>query len=206
MDVPIKKNTNWIVQFFDSFYKKAYERFDIDKLVNELNLETYKNNDIKKELDWLKKVLIETKSPIMFTHLDFRGTNCMVTDPNDEIILCDFEYSCYGYRGFDFGSTMVEWNRKVDELFKSENQLDKYPDDEQIKSLLKPYINESVKILGKRYLEDKINSMEQLVKEAKVFSLVADMFMILFCLKCDNDEDGVPMEKRLVMVSFLLIV
>ena len=207
MDVPIKKNTNWIVDFFDSAYEEAFNKFPIKDLINELNLETLKKYDLKEEIQWLKKTLEDIGSPNVFSHIDFRGSNIMIVEPNDQIILCDFEYSSYGYRGFDFGSIAVEWNRHIDELFKAENFLEKYPNDNQIKTILKPYIEESERIFGKKWSEDRINSMDQLVKEVKLFSMVANMFIVLFAIKNDEkDEKAFPMDKKIMMVSLNIII
>jgi choline/ethanolamine kinase len=116
MDVPIKKTGNWVFETFDSFYEIAYQKFPINQLIEECNCETLKKHDLKKEIQWLKNCVKETNSPIVFCHNDFRGSNIMVTDPNnnnigdkkDRITLCDFEYSSYGYRGYDFGCIFSE--------------------------------------------------------------------------------------------------
>jgi thiamine kinase-like enzyme len=207
MDVPINKNTNWIVVYFRSAYEEGFNKFPIKDFINELNLETLKKYDLKDEIQWLKKTMEDIGSPNVFSHIDFRGDNIMATEPHDQIILCDFEYSSYGYRGFDFGSIAVEWNRHIDELFKAENILDKYPNDSQIKAILKPYVEESERIFGKKWSEDTINSMDQLVKEVKLFSMAANMFVVLFAIKNDEkDEKAFPMEKKVMMVSLKLFV
>ena len=97
MDVPIKKSTNWLKDYFETTYEKAVKKFPIEDMFNDFNLETLKKYDLKAEIQWLQKAM--KGSPIVFTHIDFRGTNVMVTELNDQIILCDFEYSSYGYRG-----------------------------------------------------------------------------------------------------------
>jgi thiamine kinase-like enzyme len=207
MDVPIKNNTNWIVDYFRSAYEEGFNKFPIKDFINELNLETLKKYDLKDEIQWLEKTMEDIGSPNVFSHIDFRGSNIMIVEPNDQIILCDFEYSTYGYRGFDFGSIAVEWNRQIDELFKTENILSKYPNDSQIKAILKPYVEESERIFGKKWSEDRINSMDQLVKEVKLFSMAAKMFKILFCVKNDEkDEKGFPINKKIMMVSLKIFV
>ncbi|CAG2174458.1 unnamed protein product, partial [Oppiella nova] len=97
--IPIKKKTNFVFNFFDNFYAEAYKLFDIKSLIDEYNCETLKAHDLKEELEWLKETIIKTDSPVTFAHIDFRGSNIMVTESND-IMLCDFEYSCNEYRGW----------------------------------------------------------------------------------------------------------
>ena len=202
MDVPLKKGNNWLKTYFETTFEKALKKFPIEDMFKDWNLETLKKCDLKDEIQWFQKTMDGIKSPIVFTHIDFRGSNIMVTEPNDEIILCDFEYSSYGYRGFDFGTIVVEWNRGAEALFKSDNILEKYPNDSQIKTILKPYVEESERIFGRKWSEDKINSMDQLVKEVKLFSMAANLFVVVFWLE-NNEKDGtgIHLDKRVALVS-----
>ncbi|KAI9538193.1 hypothetical protein NQZ68_017926 [Dissostichus eleginoides] len=59
-------------------------------------------------------LLAETKSPVVFCHNDVTEGNILILedkDPNttDRLMLIDFEYSSYNYRGFDFGNHFCEW-------------------------------------------------------------------------------------------------
>ncbi|XP_054157294.1 choline/ethanolamine kinase-like [Oppia nitens] len=115
------------------------QQFDLPALIDECQCETLKQYDIKQELDWLKGVIIKSKSPIVFNHVDFRGSNIMITE-NDGLILCDFEYSAYGYRGFDFGTIYVEWGRDMHlDYFSGITQL---AADSDFKPFIKSYIQE----------------------------------------------------------------
>lgn len=199
MDVPIKKNGNWIFDNFEKWYNEAYSRFDIDKLVLDYDCHTLKKHNIRAELDWLFKTIIELDSPVTFTHIDFRGSNIMVTEPDDRIILCDFEYSGYGYRGSDFGSIFAEWNGRVWTDFLT---LHDFPEDEQIIPFLESYVNESIGLRGKSFCEDKRNHLEHLLKEVKVFTMVSNMFFVMITLKSYKNmrDSSKPFDKRGSMV------
>ena len=126
MDVPIKKNTNWVFKFLDECYEKDLSKGN--ELIEQYKLKTLIENPLENEVEWLKKAITGVNSQVTFTHNDFRGSNIMVTEPNDKIILIDFEYSSYGYRGFDFGTLIIEWNLQTSELFRSDMEiLKKYP-------------------------------------------------------------------------------
>ncbi|CAG2180244.1 unnamed protein product [Oppiella nova] len=174
---------------------------DTKKLIDELNCETFKKHDLKTELEWLKKTVVAINSPIVFCHNDFRGSNIMVTknnnNSNDEIVLCDFEYSCYGYRGFDLGTILVEWGRSMNDMTK----LHDFLEDSAIESLLQHYIDESVRIFGQKYLENKNNSMDQLLREVKLFVLIGNIFFILFGIQNDDNNEQI-MDKKVMMISF----
>lgn len=200
MEVPIKKNSNWVFDYFDEYYVKYSMRDSENKrLFEELNCNILPNTDMKAEIDWLKKAIVAIESPIVFTHIDFRGSNIMVIEPDDRIVLCDFEYSSYGFRGFDFGTILCEWGRDLHEMTKSEKEVKKFPNDSELKQILQSYVNESEAIHGKGWSQDTKNSMQHLIKEAKIFTLASMMFIMLFCLGSDEDN-GIPLDRKLWMV------
>ena len=133
------------------------------------------------EINWLKQVIIDCDSPINFSHVDFRGPNIMVTE-TDGIVLCDFEYSCYGFRGADFGTIFNEWGRPLQDFMKPPT----FVDDTTLKPFIETYIEESVKLRGHTFNEDKRNSLEHILKEGKVFSLMSQMFFVLITLKSNE--------------------
>jgi virulence-associated protein VapD len=203
MDVPIKKNGNWIFETFDSFYEMAYKKFPINEMIEEFNCETFKKYDLKEEIEWLENCVKEINSPIVFCHNDFRGSNIMVTESNnnnesenEKIILCDFEYSSYCYRGIDLGSIFAEWGRSWNDFMK----LHHFPNDSTIMTFIDEYISESVKILGKEYSTKESNSLEQLLKEVKVFVLVSNMFFVTFVIKSDEGIESMPFDRKKNMV------
>ncbi len=189
LNVPIPRvGNNWYFEFLDDSYNKAHELFPIDDLIREVNATTFMNTNLKEEIDWLKKCLIATNSPIVFSHNDFRGSNILVIedkshknfDDSNIIKLCDFEYSCYSYRGFDFGALFENWGR-ID--YKTFSPI---PSDQVIEEFMKGYLDECCKIYGNNYRNNKLNSMQQLLKEAKVFALAQQIFYTMFLLSIDD--------------------
>ena len=177
MDVPIKKTGNWLFDFYDHNYKLANDRFNLKQLIEDSKCQTLKTYDIGQELEWLKKSLIQLESPHLFSHVDFRSSNVMITE-SDGMILCDFEYSCYGYRGFDFGSMFYEWGQVWGKWSASQD----FATDDTIKPFIDSYIEESVKLKGKQFSENRSNSFENILKEVKLFSLAACMWTVVFHL------------------------
>ncbi|CAG2102432.1 unnamed protein product [Medioppia subpectinata] len=115
----------------------------------------------------------------------------------ESIVLCDFEYSCYTYRGFDLGTIFAEWGRGLNDFAKQHD----FPEDSVVETLIQHYIDESVAIFGPKYAENKMNSTQQLVKEVKQFTLAAYLFMIMLIIQDHEGEDGLPMDKKL-MIGF----
>ncbi|XP_054157293.1 choline/ethanolamine kinase-like [Oppia nitens] len=197
MDVPNNRSKNWLFDYFDSYYEKANQLYNIPALIDEYQCETLKQYDIKQELDWLKDMIIKSKSPIVFNHVDFRGSNIMITE-NDGLVLCDFEYSAYGYRGFDFGTIYLEWG--TDPLLVYSNGITELAADTEFEPFIKSYFQEMVGIYGDKFATDPRNTVDAMLKEIKLFSLVAYMFIVIFTLQqTESVVNGNPYDKKYEM-------
>jgi hypothetical protein len=204
MDVPIKKTGNWIADTFDAQYKEAQEHFDLDQLYKEAKCDVFLEHNLKDEIEWLKQTVLDVDSPVTFTHVDFRGSNIMITEPDDEIVVCDLEYSCYGFRGADFGTIFYEWNRGFTDWFKHIP----YADDQTLRPFVEAYIAESVRLLGKAFSDDPRNSVQHILREGKVFALVSVMFFMTMSLKATENivDIGEPFDKIKTMVSLVKLI
>jgi thiamine kinase-like enzyme len=114
LNVPIKKNNYWIYDNFDRFYRESFEKFPIESMINSYKLMELMSTNLMREIEWIKKAIKTTKSPIVFCHNHFRGSNILIKQSesnNERILFCDFEYSSYGFRGIDFGSLFANWGR-----------------------------------------------------------------------------------------------
>ncbi|CAG2101433.1 unnamed protein product [Medioppia subpectinata] len=170
-DVPIRRTVCPVFNNYDMLYSDAMRLFDINLLVNECNCETLRDHNLSDELLWLRKTVDAVDSPIAFTHLDFRG-------------------------GYDFGSAFADWGR----LWDIEDTRIQFPTDNEIKPFVESYMKESVKIFGKEFTRDERNSLKNLIKEVKVFSLCGLMFYTLFTLKMNQSfNPDIPFDKKAVM-------
>ncbi|XP_054157316.1 choline kinase A2-like [Oppia nitens] len=136
MDVPIKRTNNRLDLIYES-YKFAFEgNFDIKTIFEKNNCQTLLNTDIKSEIQFIRDIIVKANSPTVFNHCDYRSSNLLVTESADKtdgpIVVCDFEYGSYGYRGYDFILLIREWGRKPLDL-----TVDGFPlKDSQMKSIL----------------------------------------------------------------------
>ncbi|CAG2175787.1 unnamed protein product, partial [Oppiella nova] len=208
MDVPLERTIH--TRDLDVWYESVQRNFEKNDYFNDLNLETLKKYDIKVEKDFIKDLIQRSKSPMVFIHHDFRSANIMVLEDNSkssnlsdgQIVLCDFDESNYGYRGQDFGSLIVEWNRTLSDFQK----LPVFPDDSTLLPLIDIYITESERIFGAQYSDDKINSREQILKEVKIFTLLTALLMTLFCLKDEKTGTFLSMDRNVIAVSHLMFI
>ncbi|CAG2169818.1 unnamed protein product [Oppiella nova] len=82
MDVPIKR-THWFLAEMDRFYGLVQNKLNTHINNNEYNLETFKKYDLKTEKEFIQELVVKSKSPMVFTHNDFRSANIMVLEDNN---------------------------------------------------------------------------------------------------------------------------
>jgi choline/ethanolamine kinase len=46
---------------------------------------------------------------VVFCHNDLQEGNILLREKDQEVVVIDFEYSAYNYRGFDLANHMCEW-------------------------------------------------------------------------------------------------
>ena len=202
MNVPVKK-VNWVFPCHERLYKKAFEKFAIEKDLEKYNCKTLKENNLRKELDWIREQIERTESPTVFSHNDFRSSNILITEPNDEVVICDFESAAYSYRGVDFVPMMREWGRNQWDF---KTICDLPLEDSVFAPLVAIYIEECEGIHGKEWSQNPINSVQHILNETKVFLLNDCLFGILFFLSNDDsDPNGFPLSRKIGMVNIFCI-
>ena len=197
LKVPLKKDPNFLYELMSNSYNEAYLKHPINQYIEEYNCETLKKYDLKTEIDWIKDVMKKSGSPVVFTHNDFRSSNLMITEPNDDLVVCDYDITCYGYRGYDFVSLMREWGRKQFEM----RSIEGLPLDNQFRHVIEVYVEECQQIHGKSFSENKINSVDHILKEAKLFMLFGFLFFSTLCMKSEENDPDFPFDRKMLMVN-----
>jgi thiamine kinase-like enzyme len=153
---------------------------------------------------WLKAILA-SNSPIVFSHCDFNRGNILIRENsnnnNPEIFLIDFDFSSYNYRGIDIGRYFSSWGHE-DPMF----GFGEYPTDEQMSVFVCAYINESIKLSGNSYSELEINSKENIIKEAKLFTLYSYLIDVIFCFYTSNNDESKSSEYLVSILVMMFIV
>ncbi|XP_034499808.1 choline/ethanolamine kinase isoform X1 [Ailuropoda melanoleuca] len=108
MEMPFTKEPHWLFGTMDRYLKQIQDLPPAG--LPQMNLlETY---SLKDEMGNLRKLLDSTPSPVVFCHNDIQeGNILLLSEPEntDRLMLVDFEYSSYNYRGFDIGNHFCEW-------------------------------------------------------------------------------------------------
>ncbi|XP_051512644.1 choline kinase alpha-like isoform X2 [Myxocyprinus asiaticus] len=113
MRMPFNKEPKWLFgtmeKYMDQVLQLTFTRES--HLRNFSHLLSY---NLPQEMDNLKCLLESTPSPVVFCHNDLQEGNILLlsgrknTD-RQRLMLIDFEYSSYNYRGFDIGNFFCEW-------------------------------------------------------------------------------------------------
>ncbi|XP_037307227.2 choline/ethanolamine kinase [Pungitius pungitius] len=113
MSMPFNKEPKWL---FGTLNKYLDQVMSIN-FVREAHVKKYKKLmklNLPAELESLRALLAATPSPVVFCHNDVQEGNILMLEDEDhnsldKLMLIDFEYSSYNYRGFDFGNHFCEW-------------------------------------------------------------------------------------------------
>jgi len=113
-------------------------------------------------------------------------------DTNDRIVLSDFEFSSYCFRGRDFGIVFDDWLNFNELTYEKSHQSIIVP-------FLESYYFENVKIYGNSYAEEEKNSVKHLLIESKIFLLLQKMFSIVYHLNVNESVLKTNKLKLMVM-------
>jgi thiamine kinase-like enzyme len=199
---PLPKQNLTLFNFRDSYRKAFVKHPDLKQQLVDLKLELLQKTDIIAELDWLERVTKAMDCPVGFIHHDYKNMNLLVKNesdsPGNNIVVCDFEYACYGYRGIDFGILFSNWGMQG-------FQKHHLPSKEVLSGFLNEYIKESVKIHGEKFARNASNSVERMIKEVHVFHLAMCVFRIAIFLGIEEDSQMENFNRANMMVSLLVL-
>ncbi|KAM4618594.1 choline/ethanolamine kinase isoform 2-T2 [Polymixia lowei] len=177
MAMPFNKEPKWLFGTIDRYMEQVMTL----KFVREAHVKKFKKLmkfDLPAELESLRLLLAETPSPVVFCHNDVQEGNILKLEDRDHtsterLMLIDFEYSSYNYRGFDFGNHFCEWMYDY-----THNQWpfykatpDNYPTREQQLIFIRSYLTEH----GTRTenAEDQTQLEEDMLLEANRYALAS---------------------------------
>lgn len=200
LNVPVNKEPTWL---FDTIHSWLETVRDLEAAGGSLSPEigsSLLSFDYESEMTWLKSYLKQVPSPIVFCHNDLQEGNILLPEVNtvmrkgrkvstpltdDRVVLIDFEYCSYNYRGHDLANHFCEWafdysNPSYPHYFADLSSL---PTDEEMKHFIKEYLKQD-KVL-KRCSDQEVTEkeIEQLMNEAKVFMLSSHFLWTLWSIK-----------------------
>lgn len=203
LDVPIHKEPTWLFETISNWLENVRARSiaDVPDRGNRKLIRQLTEFDYETELPWLKKVLKSCHSPVVFCHNDLQEGNILLPDApqkktrkakeqpvitDDRVVLIDFEYCSYNYRGFDIANHFCEWAfdySNPDYPCFYANEAD-YPTDKQRRQFVREYLNQSKRHATSDPNEptDDRDTEEHILMEAEYFMLASHFMWTLWAI------------------------
>ncbi|XP_062931370.1 choline/ethanolamine kinase isoform X2 [Cynocephalus volans] len=182
MEMPFTKEPHWLFGTMERYLKQIQDLPPTD--LPQMNLlEMY---SLKDEMGNLRKLLDSTPSPVVFCHNDIQeGNILLLSEPEnaDSLMLVDFEYSSYNYRGFDIGNHFCEWvyDYTHEEWPFYKAKPTDYPTQEQQLHFIRHYLAEVKK--GETISREEQRKLEEdLLVEANRYALASHFFWGLWSI------------------------
>lgn len=167
----------------------------------ESSAQSWFNFDLSGYIDWMIETFPSIKSRVVFSLNDLNRANCIIREGAeaetmnaiDRLLLIDYEFCSYIWRGCDIGQHFH--NRTVDVTKvaakkESAGQVDfhsalSYPSEEDRKYFIENYLDE-VRMLGTYELDSTIDSVENILIESEYFGI---LWQIFFCVWIVRDHE-----------------
>ncbi|CAL8358627.1 unnamed protein product [Lota lota] len=179
MQMPFNKEPKWLFGTIDRYMDQVMEL----KFTREAHMKKYNKLmkfNLPAELDSLRQLLAATPSPVVFCHNDVQEGNILKLEGRDStsterLMLIDFEYSSYNYRGFDFGNHFCEW--MYDYTYNQwpfyKATAENYPTREQQLHFIRNYLAEHAAFSDGTAQEDQTQVEEAMLIEANRYALAS---------------------------------
>ncbi|XP_064786061.1 choline kinase alpha-like isoform X1 [Oncorhynchus masou masou] len=188
MRMPFNKEPKWLFGTIDKYLNQVM-RLTFTRESHMLKFARLMSCNLPQEMEDLKSLLDSSHSPVVFCHNDCQEGNilllsgCEGTD-RQKLMLIDFEYSSYNYRGFDIGNHFCEWmydytNDKFPFFHVNSNN---YPTKAQQLHFIGSYLSETEQGFENHSAEDQMKLKEELFVEANRFALASHFFWGLWSM------------------------
>ncbi|GFG36751.1 hypothetical protein Cfor_09453 [Coptotermes formosanus] len=121
MNIPINKEPRWLWDTVNGWLKNVQANLEDPSLVDSVNeamMHKLRMFNLPAEAKWLREYIGKISSPVVFCHNDMQEGNILLCCDNmtdqealmdPHLVLIDFEYCSYNYRGFDLANHFLEW-------------------------------------------------------------------------------------------------
>ncbi|KAK6320123.1 hypothetical protein J4Q44_G00092300 [Coregonus suidteri] len=132
------------------------------------------------QISVVRVLLAATPSPVVFCHNDVQEGNILMLEDRDhasteKLMLIDFEYSSYNYRGFDFGNHFCEWcyDYTYNQWPFYKCTPENYPSREQQLHFIRNYLVETGGYSERTMHEDQARKELEMLVEANRFAMAS---------------------------------
>ncbi|XP_030650265.1 choline kinase alpha [Chanos chanos] len=188
MKMPFNKEPKWLFGTMEKYLNQVLRlTFIRESQIRKFALLLSYN--LPQELENLKCLLDSTHSPVVFCHNDCQEGNILLLSGRENydrqrLMLIDFEYSSYNYRGFDIGNHFCEWmydyNCDKSPFFKV--NPNNYPTKAQQMHFFGNYLAEYDNGFDNLSEEDQLRLKEEMLVEVNRFALASHFFWGLWSI------------------------
>ncbi|XP_028410525.1 choline kinase alpha-like [Dendronephthya gigantea] len=183
LTLPLSKEGTWFLESLEKFIKEIKELKFSDSAKSRKLKEILALYDIDEGLQFIRSVVQNCDSPVLFCHNDMQPGNLLVKTYEclevAKIKVIDFEYSCYNNRGFDIGNHFCEWvsdyNYPHYPYFIGD--MTKYPSHDQKVFFVRTYLQALHE--GENVSDEEV---EKVIVEADRLSLLSHFFWGMFSI------------------------
>ncbi|KAM4617815.1 choline kinase alpha-like isoform 1-T1 [Discoglossus pictus] len=188
MIMPFNKEPKWLFGTMEKYLKQVLKiKFTRESHARKLNKVLSYN--LPKEMANLRSLLEATPSPVVFCHNDCQEGNILLLEGREncekqKLMLIDFEYSSYNYRGFDIGNHFCEWmydyTYEQFPFFKA--SFSKYPSKKQQLHFITSYLAEFQPGFENISNEERSKMENEMLIEINRFALASHLFWGLWSI------------------------
>ncbi|XP_066176373.1 choline/ethanolamine kinase [Sylvia atricapilla] len=185
MEMPFNKEPKWLFGTMEWYLQQISELTFPDQAQLE-QLQQLRSYNLEQEMRSLRALLESTPSPVVFCHNDVQEGNILLLAEregcSDRLMLIDFEYSSYNYRGFDLGNHFCEWvyNYTHGSWPFFQACPEHYPSREQQLHFIRHYLAEGSG--GPRSPQEQERLEEEMLREIDRFALASHFFWGLWSM------------------------
>ncbi|XP_047373423.1 choline kinase alpha isoform X7 [Sciurus carolinensis] len=210
MKMPFNKEPKWLFGTMEKYLNQVLRiKFTGESRIKQLH--KLLSFNLPLELENLRSLLESTPSPVVFCHNDCQEGNILLLDGRENVekqklMLIDFEYSSYNYRGFDIGNHFCEWmyDYTYEKYpFFTANIL-KYPTRTQQLHFISSYLTTFQNDFENLSSEEKSAIEEDMLLEVNRFALASHFFWGLWSIvqaKISSIEFGYMVCSEAALIS-----
>ncbi|XP_021120148.1 choline kinase alpha isoform X3 [Heterocephalus glaber] len=192
MKMPFNKEPKWLFGTMEKYLNQVLKiKFNEESRVK--RLQKFLSYNLPSELEKLRLLLESTLSPVVFCHNDCQEGNVLLLEGQEnsekqKLMLIDFEYSSYNYRGFDIGNHFCEWmydyTYEKYPFFRANSQ--KYPTRKQQLHFISSYLATFQNDFGNLSSEEKSTIEEEMLLEVNSMATVDStrVLRMSLCVAC----------------------
>ncbi|XP_062837342.1 choline/ethanolamine kinase isoform X1 [Anolis carolinensis] len=195
MAMPFNKEPKWMFATMEGYLRQISE-LTFPEEAQHRHLQRFRAYDLEAEMRSLRALLEATPSPVVFCHNDVQEGNILLlagreassssssSSSSDRLMLIDFEYSSYNFRGFDIANHFCEWiyNYAHDQWPFYKATPENYPNRLQQLHFIRCYLEEAKGKSEPLSPEDQERTEEEMLLEISRFAMASHFFWGLWSI------------------------